>query len=154
MMDEQQWRDRVNFIDPFFGDLVELGRLLDLAPTQELHTWLAKVAEENVRFKLVMENRMEPGKTTTEESNWIGRLKAAQGSDTDLAKIEGDKTAPPSIRSVATKMRKLLAETSQKNKIEEILETIEKDIATQDNVRATEPKARCVAKKKSDPGLA
>lgn len=152
---QQQWLDRLNFIDPFYGDTAELERLLDLAPTPELHAWLAKSIKENVGFKLVMENQIEPEKTFTEVSNWIGRLLAAKGSDAALAEIEGDKTAPISIRSAAAAVRKLLAENPKRNKIEEILETIEKDITTQDDIRSAARKARLTLLRKTRiyPGL-
>lgn len=45
---KMDWQDRLDMIDPFFGSTQQLNELLNSAPTQKLHAWLAKQIARNM----------------------------------------------------------------------------------------------------------
>jgi hypothetical protein len=47
---EQRWLDRLDAVDPFFGDHDKLDELLETAPSESTRSWLANQINENKRF--------------------------------------------------------------------------------------------------------
>lgn len=55
MSKNNQWLDKLDLIDPFFGSTEATLKLLETAPTTELRNWLSAQIESNRIFAMRMQ---------------------------------------------------------------------------------------------------
>ena len=48
------WLDKLDVVDPFFGDPKRLEMLVNEAPNEQLKDWLSKQIEENQKFRSLL----------------------------------------------------------------------------------------------------
>lgn len=48
------WLDKLDVVDPFYGDPEKLKELVDEAPSPQLKNWLSKQIEENQKFRSLL----------------------------------------------------------------------------------------------------
>jgi hypothetical protein len=79
------WQDRLDQVDPFFGEQDELLKLRKTAPTKALEKWLDQCIQENSRFKDLF---VTPQIEFFEDSTEGQRIIAIRERDQALFKIK------------------------------------------------------------------